>query len=409
VLKILESMDVEKIRADFPFLKRKINGKPIIYFDNAATSEKPHVVIDALRDFYENHNANIHRGVHRLSQEASQMYEEAHDKAARFFGAKSREEIIFTKNSTESINLVAHSLDLKAGDEIILTEMEHHSNIVPWLMLKENGIKIKYIPVNAEGELELDSLQQLITNKTKLISCVHISNFLGTINPVEEIGKIARKHKILFMVDGSQSAPHMPVDVKKIGCDFFVCTSHKMCGPTGIGILYGRKELLEKMKPFLGGGDMILEVTYESFKPNVLPWKFEAGTANIADGYAFGVAIDYLSKIGMANVRKHEIELVKYAYEQMKLLDKVKIYGPGPDKRGGLIAFNIEGLEAHDVAGILNERANIMVRSGHHCVMPLHKKMGLKGSVRASFYIYNTKEEVDKFIEELKILIKTFV
>jgi cysteine desulfurase/selenocysteine lyase len=211
------------------------------------------------------------------------------------------------------------------------------------------------------------------------------------------------------MVDGSQSAPHMPVDVKKIGCDFFVCTSHKMCGPTGIGVLYGRKELLEKMKPFLGGGDMILEVTYESFKPNVLPWKFEAGTANIADGYAFGIAIDYLSKIGMANVQKHEKELVKYAYEKMRAINKVKIYGPGPDKRGGLISFNIEGLEAHDVAGILNERANIMVRSGHHCVMPLHRKMGLKGSVRASFYIYNTKEEIDRFIEELEILIKTFV
>ena len=402
-------MDVYKIREDFPFLKRIVKGKPIIYFDNAATSQKPAVVIEALNDFYANHNANIHRGIHRLSQEASELYEKAHDKVAKFIGAHGREEIIFTRNTTESINLVSHTLDLKAGDEVIISEMEHHSNIVPWLMLKEKGIKLKYIPVSEKGELVISEIEKMITNRTKLISVVHMSNFVGTVNPVEEIGKIARKHKILFMVDGAQSASHMPVDVKKIGCDFFAFSGHKMCGPTGIGVLYGRKDLLKEMKPFLGGGDMISTVAYDSFKPNELPWKFEAGTPNIADGYAFGVAVDYLSKIGMQNIWKHERELVRYAYEKMMELGKITIYGPGPEKRGGVIAFSIKGLEPHDVAGLLNERANIAVRSGFHCVEPLHRKYGMqKGSCRVSFYFYNTKEEIDKFIDELKLIIKTF-
>lgn len=401
-------MDAKKIRDDFPFLKRMIKGKQIIYFDNTATSQKPQVMIDALKDFYENHNANIHRGVHTLSQEASKMYEEAHDKAARFIGARGREEIIFTKNTTESINLVAYSLDFEPGDEIITTEMEHHSDMVPWMMLRDKGVKLKYIPVNDDGELDLNALPGLITKKTKLIACVHMGNFLGTINPVEEIGKICRKNNILFLVDGAQSAPHMPINVKKIGCDFFAFSSHKMCGPTGIGVLYGKKELLEKMKPFLGGGDMILDVDYNGFKPNTLPWKYEAGTANIADGYAFGVAVDYLTKAGMHNIWKHEQELVKYAYNRMSEIDSITIYGPAPEKRGGVIAFNVKNMEAHDVAGLLNERANIMIRSGHHCVMPLHKKFGLKGTARASFYIYNTKEEIDKMIDELKIIVKTF-
>lgn len=402
-------MDVYKIREDFPFLKRIIKGKPIIYFDNAATSQKPAAVIESLRDFYANHNANIHRGVHRLSQEASELYEKAHDKVAKFIGAKGREEIVFTKNTTEAINLVSHSLDLKAGDEVIITEMEHHSNIVPWLMLKEKGVKVKYLPVDDNGELALYELEGMITDKTKLISVVHMSNFVGTVNPVEEIGKIAKKHKVLFMVDGAQSAPHMPVDVRKIGCDFFVFSGHKMCGPTGIGALYGRKDLLNEMKPFLGGGDMIKTVEYEYFKPNELPWKFEAGTPNIADGYAFGVAVDYLSKLGMQNVWKHEKEMINYAYEKIGILEKIKMYGPKADKRGGLISFNVKGLEPHDVAGLADSRANIALRSGFHCVEPLHKKYGLpKGSVRASFYIYNTKEEIDSLAEELKMMIKTF-
>jgi len=402
------TFNVEGIRKEFPFLKRTINGKPIIYFDNAATSQKPQCMIDALTRYYSEHNANIHRGVHKLSQEASEMYEKAHDKAARFINARGREEIIFTKNTTESINLVSHSLGFKPGDEIISTEMEHHSNIVPWLMQKECGVKVKYIPVTEDGELDITQLEKMITPKTRLITCTHVSNFLGTINPVEKIAKIAWKNKIFFMVDGAQSAPHMPVDVKKIGCDFFVFSSHKMCGPTGIGVLYGRKELLEKMKPFLGGGDMILEVSYDKFKPNILPWKFEAGTANIADGYAFGVALDFLSRLGMDNVHKHEQELLSYALERMKEIPKIKIYGPeDAKKRGGLISFNISDINPHDVAAILDERANVMIRSGHHCVMPMHKKLGIGGSARASFYLYNTTKEIDVFIELLKEISKT--
>lgn len=402
-------MDVSKIRQDFPILQRKINNKPIIYLDNAATTQKPKEVIDAITNFYSNYNANIHRGVHKLSQEASEMYEEAHEKVAKFIGARSKEEIVFTKNTTESINIVAHGLGLKSGDEVILTEMEHHSNIVPWLMQKEKGVVIKYLPVTNEGTLDLAKLDKLVTPKTKIICCVHISNFLGTINPVEEIVKIAHKHKVKVLIDGAQSVPRMPIDVKRLGCDFLVFSSHKMAGPTGIGVLYGKKEFLQELKPLLGGGDMILEVTYDSFKPNVLPWKFEAGTPNIADGYAFGVAIDYLQKIGMQNIMKHEKELTEYCLGQMKKIPGVVIYGPTePEKRMGLVSFNVKNMQAHDTAAIINERQNIMVRSGHHCVMPLHKKMGANGSVRVSFYFYNTKEEIDIFIKELTEVSKVF-
>lgn len=403
-------MDVEKIRKDFPFLERKINGKPIIYFDNSATSQKPRVVIDCLVDFYTNHNANIHRGVHKLSQEASELYEKAHEKAAKFLNAKSKEEIVFTRNTTESINIVANGLDLKKGDEVWITQMEHHSNLVPWLMLKDKvGINLKYIEVNENGELNIEKFEKEISDKAKLVSVVHVSNFLGTINPIEQIGRIAKRHGALFMVDGAQSAPHMPIDVRKIGCDFFAFSSHKMCGPTGIGVLYGKKELLDKMSPLLGGGDMIAEVGYDKFKTNVLPWKFEAGTANIADGYAFGVALDYLKKIGMENILKHDKELVSYALERMGEIKEIQIYGPtDAKKRGSLISFNIPNINPHDIGALLDERANIMIRSGYHCVEPMHKKLGLTGSARVSFYLYNTKEEIDIFIENLKQIAKIF-
>ena len=403
-------MNVEKIREEFPFLKRKIKGKPIVYMDNTATSQRPQCVINSLKDFYENHNANIHRGVHQLSQEASEMYENAHDKTSKFINARGREEIIFTKNTTESINLVANSLDWKAGDEVIVSEMEHHSNIVPWQVLEqEKGIKLKFAPVNSEtGEIELDKLNELITPKTKLISTVHISNFLGTVNPVEQIGKIAKENDALFMVDAAQSAPHLPLDVKKINCDFMAFSSHKMLGPTGIGVLYGKKEILQDMKPFLSGGDMILDVDFDGYKPNVLPWKFEAGTANIADGYAFGVALDYLNKLGMKNVWNHDQELIKYTLDKVKDLN-LEIYGPkDAAKRGGLLAFNVPGMEPHDVAGMLNDQNNIMVRSGHHCVMPMHKKLKANGSVRAPYYVYNTIEEMDLLVENLKNIIEVF-
>jgi cysteine desulfurase/selenocysteine lyase len=401
--------DFSKIRTDFPILSRKIKGKSIVYLDNAATTQKPKQVIESLVNFYNNYNANIHRGVHRLSQEASEFYEEAHVKVARFINAHGKEEIIFTKNTTESINIVANGLNLQKGDEVILTEMEHHSNIVPWLMLKEKGVIIKYIPVKEDGTLDVSRLENLITPRTKIIGCVHISNFLGTVNPVEEIVKIAHKHNVKVLIDGAQSVPRMPVDVRKVGCDFLAFSSHKMCGPTGIGVLYGKKEELEKLKPLMGGGDMILDVTYESFKSNVLPWKFEAGTPNIADGYAFGIAIDYLQKIGTQNILAHEKELTKYALEQMKKISGIKIYGSmDTEKRLGTISFNVRNMQAHDVAAILNERENIMLRSGHHCVMPLHKKFGVDGSVRVSFYFYNTKEEIDIFIKALAEVSKVF-
>jgi len=402
-------LNTDSIRREFPYLKRTINGKPIIYFDNAATSQKPKVVIDALTNYYSEHNANIHRGVHKLSQEASELYEKAHDKTAKFINARGREEIVFTKNTTESINIVANGLDLKKGDEVFISEMEHHSNIVPWLMLKEKiGINLKYIEVDKNGELNLDKLEKEISDKTKLISCVHVSNFLGTINNLEAIGRIAKKRGIRFMIDGAQSVPHMPIDVRKINCDFLAFSSHKMCGPTGIGVLYGKKNLLQDLKPLTGGGDMILEVSYNSFKPNVLPWKFEAGTANVADGYAFGVALDFLNEIGMNNIHKHEQELTKYTLEKMKEVNKITIYGPEDvNERGGIISFNISDINAHDVAAILDERANVMIRSGHHCVMPLHKKMGLGGSARASFYLYNTTSEIDTFVNLLKEISKT--
>jgi len=399
-------MNITEIRKDFPILNREFKGKPIIYLDNTATSQKPRQVIDALVNFYSEHNSNVHRGMHRLSREASLMYEGAHDKVAKFVNAKGREEIVFTKNTTESINLVSHSLDWNDGDEVVVTEMEHHSNIIPWFMLKSKGVKVKFVKVKDDGTVDMDHLAEIINNKTKLVSFVHISNFLGTINPAEEITKIAHDSGAKVLLDAAQSAPHMELDFNKIGCDFAAFSAHKMCGPTGIGVLYGRQDLLEKMNPFLGGGDMIKTVDYDKFESHVLPWKFEAGTSNIAGGYAFGVTIDYLKKIGMKNIHNHEQELTKYALDQMKDLNKIKIYGPLDfEKRGGLISFNVEGIPHHDVATLLDERENIAVRSGYHCVEPLHKKLGAAGSVRASFYLYNTKEEIDKFISTLKQII----
>jgi len=408
-LSLAMGFDVQKIREDFPILKRAWKGKPLIYFDNAATTQKPAQVIQALVDFYSQHNANVHRGRHKLSQEASELYEGAHEKVAKFINAKSYEEIVFTRNTTESLNLLARSLPWKSGDEVIVTEMEHHSNLVPFLMLKEKGVKIKYLPVNSEGELNLDLLPSLITKNTKLISCVHVSNFLGTINPIKQIGKIAKKNGILFAVDAAQSAPHMKIDVKELDCDFLAFSAHKMCGPTGIGVLWGKKDLLSGLSPFMGGGEMIKEVSYDSFSTNVLPWKFEAGTPNIADGYAFGVAIDYLNSIGMGAISEYEHKLTSTLLKRLLEIPNVEVYGPkDPKKRSSLVAFNIKGMNPHDVATILDEKANIAVRSGHHCVMPLHRKYGLDGSVRASLYFYNTLEEIDVFCNLVEELSKVF-
>tara|TARA_Y100000310_G_scaffold341089_1_gene439067 strand:- start:7720 stop:8931 length:1212 start_codon:yes stop_codon:yes gene_type:complete len=402
-------MNIEKIRKDFPILDVKVHGKPLVYLDSAATSQKPKVVIDAVKDYYENYNANIHRSIHKLGEEATKAYEEAHKKVSDFINADF-EEVIFTKSTTESLNLLAYSLtnNLKEGDEIVISVAEHHSNFVPWqqLALKKN-LKLKFIEINKDGTLNEESIKESITEKTKIVSVTHVSNVLGTVNDVKEIAKIAHENNALLIVDAAQSVPHMKVDVKDLGADFLAFSGHKMLGPTGIGVLYGKKELLEKMDPFLYGGEMIKEVTFENTKFNDLPWKFEAGTMNIAQGIGLGAAIDYLNQIGMENIENYEKELVKYAMEKLSEIKEVEIYGPSADKRSGLIAFNIKGVHAHDTAQILDGEG-IAVRAGHHCAMPLASKLGIAASARASFYLYNTKEEVDKLIEGIKKVIKVF-
>ena len=402
--------DVNKIREDFPLLKRRRedDGKPFIYLDNAATSLKPIQVIEAVINYYEKHCANIHRGVHTLSQEASQLYEEAHDKVARFIGAKGREEIVFVKNTTEAINYVAYGLDWKPGDEVITTVMEHHSNIVPWQLIRDRfGVKIKFLDLKDKWYLDLEQLEGLITEKTKLITVVHVSNVLGTINPVEEICKIAHEHEVPVLIDGAQSVPHLPVDVKKIKCDLLVFSAHKMLGPTGVGALYIREGLGEEMCPTFGGGDMIRRVTLEKSEWNVMPWKFEAGTPNIAGGIGFGAAVEYLEKLGMEWVRSHEKELTKYLLERLYEIPKVTVYGPEDvEKRGGVVAFTVEGLDSHELAMYLDELENIAIRSGVHCAEPLHMKLGIPSSARASVYVYNTKEEVDIFCSTLEKIVR---
>ncbi len=397
-------IDIKKIREDFPILKRKVNNKPLIYFDNTATTQRPIQVINAIKEFYENYNANIHRGVHTLSQEASEAYEEAHEKVANFINAETWREIIFVRNTTEAINLVAYSWgfeNLKEGDEIVTTIMEHHSNFLPWLMLsKRKNLKLKIVDINDDGTLNMEDLENKITKKTKLVAITHISNVLGTINPIKDIVKLAHDNNALIVVDGAQSVPHLPVDVKDLDCDFLVFSGHKMLGPTGIGALYAKEELLNEMNPFLFGGDMIKDVWIDRAEWNDLPWKFEAGTSNIAGGIGFGAAIDYLNRIGMKNVREHELELVKYALKKMTEVENIEIYGPPAEKRGGVISFNIKGLDMHDVAMFLDQEG-IAVRSGGHCAHPLMRRLKLKGTVRASFYIYNTKEEVDYFTKVL--------
>ena len=401
-------LDVEKIRKDFPILKVKVNGKPLVYFDNAATSQKPKRVIDALSDYYENYNANIHRSIHKLGEQATLAYENAHKKVAEFINSDP-EEIVFTKGATESLNLVAYSLteNLKPNDEIILTQMEHHSNLVPWQQLaKKKNLKLNFVEFDEEGKLRLGQFEELLNKKTKIVSVVHMSNALGTINPVEEIAKtVKEKSSAYFIVDAAQSVPHMPVDVKKMNCDFLAFSGHKMLAPTGIGVLYGKKELLEKMQPFQYGGGMIKEVTFKDTKFNDIPWKFEAGTPNIAQGIGLAAAVDYLNKVGMKNIMNHGKELANYCYEKLSEIDEVEIYGP--KERGALVSFNVKEVHAHDTATILDSEG-IAVRAGHHCTMPLHSVLGIPASTRASFYLYNTKEEIDKLAEGIQKVIKVF-
>ena len=404
--RVSSALDVNAIRSDFPILEREVYGKRLVYLDNAATSQKPRQVIDALVRYYETYNANIHRAVHALGEEATAAYEEAREKVARFIGAPSSESVVFTRNTTEAINLVAYAwgrANVGEGDEIILTQMEHHSNLIPWQQLAaEKGATIRYIEITPEGTLELGNLSALFSPRTKLLAMPHVSNSLGTINPVEEIVAEASKRGVTTLIDGAQAMPHMPVDVQAVGADFYAFSAHKMLGPTGVGVLYARRELLEEMAPFLGGGEMILKVTFEGATWNDLPWKFEAGTPNIADVIAFGSAIDYLDALGMDNVRRHEVEVTAYALDRLRGLDDVTLYGPDdPEQRGGVVSFNFGDLHPHDVGTIL-DRHGVAIRAGHHCTQPLMRCLGVTGTARASFYIYNTQDEVDVLIEGLK-------
>ena len=399
------TLNVTEIRKDFPILQRETrNGVRVVYLDSTATSQKPAQVIEAMDDYYRRSNANIHRGVHTLAEEATSMYEGAREKAARFIHAASSREIIYTRNTTESINLVAYSwarANLKAGDLVILTEMEHHSNLVPWHMLQmERGIELEFIPVTEDGLLDLDIYKSLLNRTPKLVSFTHMSNVLGTINPAAEIIRLAHAAGAITLVDGAQSVPHLAVDVQALDADFYAFSAHKMCGPTGIGILYGKSALLEAMPPFLGGGDMIKEVKLRSFRPNTLPHKFEAGTPAIAEAVGLGAAVDYLAGIGMDKIAAHEHEITEYALERLEEVPGVKLFGPSADKKGGVAAFTLQGVHPHDVAQILDQDG-IAVRAGHHCAQPLHEKFGIPATSRASFYLYSTREEVDLLVKGL--------
>ncbi|HIM18706.1 MAG TPA: cysteine desulfurase [Dehalococcoidia bacterium] len=405
--------DVKKIREDFPILSRKVYEKPLVYLDNAATSQTPRQVIEALVDYYENSNANVHRGVHHLSQEATDLYESARVKVAKFINAREPEEIVWTRNTTESINLVAHTWaqeHIGPGDEIIVTPMEHHSNLVPWQKVAaDKGATLRILPLAKDASIDLSDIDKYITPRTKLLAMVHMSNGVGTINPVKELTAKAKKMGATVLVDAAQSAPHMPVDVIDLDCDFLALSGHKMLGPTGIGALYGRRELLEEMDPFLTGGEMVLEVWYDRATWNDLPMKFEAGTPNIADAVGLGAAVDYLQDIGMENIRDHEIQLTRYALEAFKELEEeLEMFGPSDaEKRGGILSFHTDVVHPHDLGTFL-DRDGIAVRTGHHCTMPLMRSLGVIASARASFYLYNTEEEVDALVDSLKRALRYF-
>ena len=399
-------LDVARIRQDFPILERKVNGRPLVYLDNAATTQKPRQVIDALVDFYEQNNANVHRGVHTLSIESTDMYELARAKVQRFINAPCPESVIWTRNTSESINLVAQTwgrANLHAGDNIVTTAMEHHSNIVPWQQLTEQtGAELRYIPVDDEGFLDMEAAGRLVDSRTKIVAAVHASNVLGVVNPVSELAALARKAGAVMLVDAAQSVPHMPIDVQLLDCDFLAFSAHKMLGPTGIGVLYGRPELLEAMPPYMHGGDMIIEVTYEDARWNDLPYKFEAGTPNIADAVATGAAVDYLTGIGMDRVAAYEHDLTAYAMDRMGEIETIRILGPtDPAARGAVVSFIHDTLHPHDLGTAL-DTMGIAIRTGHHCAMPLVRSYGVVAAARASFYLYNTEQEVDLLVDGIK-------
>ncbi|MBZ0245737.1 MAG: cysteine desulfurase [Cyclobacteriaceae bacterium] len=400
-------MDIQKIREAFPVLHQQVNGKPLIYFDNAATSQKPKRVIKKLTEYYEGYNANIHRGIHTLAEKATRAYEDTREAARKFLGAAHTEEIIFTRGVTECINLVASSYGnafINKGDEIIIAELEHHSNIVPWQMLCEHiGAILKVIPVNDRGEIELDTFKRLLSERTKIVATNHASNSLGTINPIHEIITLAHEKGAVVLIDGAQSAAHLPIDVKELDVDFYCVSSHKMYGPTGVGVLYGKKELLEKMPPYMGGGEMIKDVTFEKTTYNDLPYKFEAGTPNIADVVAFAEAIAFVNELGKENIHRHEAELLAYATEKMSPLDGIRFIGTASQKVS-VLSFVIEGIHHFDIGQMLDTRG-IAVRTGHHCTQPLMERFDIEGTVRASFAVYNTKEEIDRLVEGLTRII----
>lgn len=397
--------NVENVRNDFPILKREVRpGVPLVYLDSAASSQKPQRVLQAMDQYYRQSHANVHRGIHQLSEEATTAYEEARAKIARFIRAPEAEQIIYVRNATEGVNLITNSWGrqhLENDDEILLTEMEHHANIVPWQMIaKETGATIRYLPFNEQGILDLEALPGSLTERTKVFAFTAMSNVFGTVTPAKQLVEAAHAVGAIAVVDGAQSVPHLPVDVAELDCDFLVFSGHKMCGPTGIGILYGKRAHLEAMPPFLGGGDMIRRVTLEGSTWNDLPWKFEAGTPSIAEAIGLGAAVDYLTDLGMEAVHEHEQFIVNYALEALSEIGGIKLLGPPAAQRGGVAAFTLDGIHPHDVAQILDEEG-IAIRAGHHCAMPLHQKLNISASARASFYVHTTRAEVDKLVEGL--------
>jgi cysteine desulfurase/selenocysteine lyase len=399
-----EPLDIERIREDFPVLERTVGDEvPLVYLDNAATSQTPEPVIETMSDYYRRYNANVHRGLHTLSQEASIAYEDAHDRVAEFIGASGgRDEVAFTKNTTESMNVVAYSWglsELGPGDEVVMTQMEHHSALVTWQQIaKKTGAEVKYVGVTDEGHLDVDHAREVITDDTEMVSVVHVSNTLGTVNPVSELADLAHDHDALFFVDGAQSVPNRPVDVEDIDADFYAFSGHKVCGPTGVGVLYGKRHLLEEMDPYLFGGMMIRKVTFEDSTWNDLPWKFEAGTPPIAEGIGLAAAIDYVDDVGMDRIRRHERRLAEYAYDRLTEYDDIRVLGPTGDERVGLVSFVHDDIHAHDLSSILDDYG-VAIRAGDHCTQPLHDVLGVTASARASFYLYNTREEIDQLIE----------
>lgn len=402
--------NINKVREDFPILQREVYGKPLVYLDNAATTQKPLCVLDAMREEYMNVNANVHRGVHYLSQQATDLHEAAREKVRQFINAEKTEEIVFTRGTTEAINLVASTFcesQMKAGDEVIVTVMEHHSNIVPWqLQSMKRGIIVKHLPITDDGQLELTPLSSLLTPRTKLISIAHVSNVLGTVNPVDEIVRIAHQHGIPVLVDGAQSAPHMQIDVRQLDCDFYAFSGHKIYGPTGIGVLYGKEEWLEKLPPYQGGGEMIDKVSWERTTFERLPFKFEAGTPDYVATHGLATAIDYLSSLGLENIEAHEQELTRYCMEQLKTIDGMRIFGEAEHK-DAVVSFLVGDIHHLDM-GTLLDRLGIAVRTGHHCAQPLMDRLGISGTVRASFALYNTKEEVDALVSGIRRVSQMF-